>query len=402
MTNSSADDAQIREPIDSHRERCYGCFRPVSQCFCAFIPAIQNATEILILQHARERFHAFNTARLVHRALAKSAVHVGYTPDFANTPLKLSPRAGLLYPESTARLLDDLPPDERPDQIVVLDGTWHHAHTMIRDIPWLAELPRFRICPDSPSRYRIRREPNLAALSTVEATVDVLRALEPELSGLDELLRAFNVMIDRHIAVEAAGSPRVRKRKTRPPRIAKNIPRCLSDAAAPLIVAYGESAPADRNKPSEKRPVYWVAERLETGERFCELICPPTELPTAVLDHMQLTNEQFARDGISLTDFRSRWRNFVRAGDVVAVYNKGTRALLDQSEAAFCPCILLKSINFVHPAQQGTLDQVLASLGLQPDFPTTADRAHQRLENALTLVRYIRQKSAEAAQTALD
>src|SRR5262249_38636030 len=43
------------------KSRCYGCFRPQNDCFCAEIPTIDNKTHVLILQHMRERFHPFNT-----------------------------------------------------------------------------------------------------------------------------------------------------------------------------------------------------------------------------------------------------------------------------------------------------------------------------------------------------
>ena len=53
------------------RERCYQCFRPMSLCFCEAIPQIDNRTDVLILQHVGERFHPFNTARIVQKALRR-------------------------------------------------------------------------------------------------------------------------------------------------------------------------------------------------------------------------------------------------------------------------------------------------------------------------------------------
>src|SRR5436190_14664225 len=91
--------------------RCYGCFRPKSDCFCAAIPTIANRTEVLILQHVRERFHPFNTARMVQRALRNSSLLVDHTPDLV-ARLRLKPRAGLLYPGPEAMLISDLPLDQ--------------------------------------------------------------------------------------------------------------------------------------------------------------------------------------------------------------------------------------------------------------------------------------------------
>ena len=141
-----------------HKGRCYDCFRPKEACFCASIPRIDNQTEVLILQHRRERFHPFNTARIVQKALRNSQLLADHTSNLAMR-LRLKPRAGLLYPGPTALLISDLASEQRPEQLVVLDGTWHHAKTLVREIPALQSLPRYRLAPTAPSRYRIRREP---------------------------------------------------------------------------------------------------------------------------------------------------------------------------------------------------------------------------------------------------
>ena len=71
------------------RDRCYGCFRPKSACFCAAIPRIGNQTDVLILQHVRERFHPFNTARMVQRALRHSSPVTSEKHYIANDALLL-------------------------------------------------------------------------------------------------------------------------------------------------------------------------------------------------------------------------------------------------------------------------------------------------------------------------
>lgn len=183
----------------SHLGRCYACFRPKDLCFCSSIPRIDNRTEVLILQHWRERFHPFNTARIVQRALLKSQLLADHTPNLEKQ-LHLQPRAGLLYPGPSAWLVSDLAPEQHPAQLVILDGTWNQAKTLLRDLPALQALPRYRLAPTAPSRYRIRREPNISSLSTIEAAVAALRILEPETVGFDQLLRAFDTMIEVQLA----------------------------------------------------------------------------------------------------------------------------------------------------------------------------------------------------------
>ena len=186
-------------PIEHVRQRCYGCYRPKYACFCNAIPKINNQTNLLILQHRIERTHPFNSARIVAQALQNSKLIVGRNLELAGQELGISKNAGLLYPRKNAKSLADLPASELPDQFVFLDGTWNHARTMYRDIPILKTLPHYRLNPESPSRYLIRKEPTRDSLSTLEAVVAVLQRVEPELTGLDRLVAAFDLMNQQQV-----------------------------------------------------------------------------------------------------------------------------------------------------------------------------------------------------------
>ena len=369
------------------RDRCYGCFRPKSACFCADIPCIDNQTEVLILQHVRERFHPFNTARMVQQALKKSTLLVDQTRELAAATLPLKPRAGLLYPGPGARLLSDLPPGERPEQLVIVDGTWHHAKTLVRDIPALHNLSRYGLAPSSPGRYRIRREPTATSLSTVEATVAALQALEPNTAGLDQLLQAFDTMIDRQLAhprSEAAS-----RRKLRANQTANNVPRILTHDLKNVVVAYGESAcgvPGTKRTP--RSPIYWVAQRLGTGESFVRAIQPNSPLTDAFLGHLELSRDDFA-GAVSHDEFRTSWADFVRPTDTLAVYCQSTARLLKHIDADFTKCLVLKSIPFDPQRPSGILTEVLAAQNVVSLPPRHAGRAGKRLANAVALTRHI-------------
>ena len=374
------------EPV--YRERCYGCYRPVAQCFCDLIPTIDNRTDVLILQHSRERFHAFNTARIVHKSLKRSTIEVGFTQELETRSSALAADAGLLFPGEDARLIDEVPPADCPSQIVVLDGTWHHAKTMIRDIPWLRELPRFRIAPASPSQYRIRREPTVESLSTVEATVDILRAIEPDTAGFDELLAAFNTMIDRHIDVIGTAQPRHKSGPRNESRVATNISRSLLGDANKIVVAYGESVPRKAGQRTSNVPVVWAARRTGTGDEFYRCIQPPCPLEPTILRHMELDDSAF-QQALPLSDFRAAWSAFVEPDDVVFVYSKGTRQLL-RAVGIDCQCELLRSIDFPGSFRLGTLSELLTSLDVHPQPATMPGRAGRRLANAVALVDFVR------------
>ena len=127
------------------RRRCYECFRPVSLCFCEAIPRIDNRTDVLILQHVGERFHPFNTARIVQKALRRCRLIADHNRRFAAHHLPIQATAGLLYPRANAPSLTELPAAERPGQLVIIDGTWHQAKTIVRDVPQLQDLPCYRL-----------------------------------------------------------------------------------------------------------------------------------------------------------------------------------------------------------------------------------------------------------------
>ena len=201
-------------PIEHVRKRCYGCFRPESSCFGDAIPTVFTQTNLLILQHRDERTHPFNSARIVHQALENCELIVGRNSELANMDLGFSENAGLLYPHWQSKPLTDLPPSEMPKQLVFLDGTWNHARTMYRDIDALKTLPCYRLTPETPSRYRIRKEPTRDSLSTLEAIVLVLKQVEPELEGLDLLIAAFDLMNQQQVDELKRRNVQLRGRQT--------------------------------------------------------------------------------------------------------------------------------------------------------------------------------------------
>lgn len=358
--------------------RCYECYRPVATCFCEAIPRIDNRTDVLIVQHRRERFHPFNTARIVHKALQKSELLADNTPNL-RARLRLKPGAGLLYPGPNACLLSDLAPAERPQQLVLLDGTWHHAKTLLREIPALQTLPRYQLAPVEPSRYRIRREPTLTALSTLEATVAALRMLEPETTGCDLLLRAFDLMVERQLA--HPGDPNGRRLRTRggTPTF-KNVPVALSGNLDDIVVAYGESPAGQRGK---KRlpapPISWVAQRMGTGESFSCKLQPPLPLKDTLLRHLALTQADFA-NAMSLEAAREAWSHFQRPTDIVAVMHPGTARLFSFLASDEKPCLILKSANIDIAATHESWDDPLA-------IPPNTCRAAHRLSLAIAFVK---------------
>ncbi len=365
-------------------KRCYGCFRPLNVCFCDRIPSIQNQIPVLIVQHTRERRHAFNSSRIVERALSNSRVIVGYPREIADSQLPLRPNAGLLYPGKESQLLDELPANDLPSQIVLIDGTWHHAKTFVRDVPALRTLPRYRLAPKQPGQFRIRREPNTTALSTLEAVVAALQVLEPTTERISELMDAFAAMVDRQLA-----NPHMRRhwRVNKKRRAGTgNIPRRVVNDLRHLIVAYGESVP--HGHAEHRVPVYWVAERIFQGERFARLIGEPLE--PGLLEHFQLKKEDFS-NACSTTEFCQAWDQFVHPEDTIVVFRQSSIDLLRNVGARCDPHLILKSIRLDDavglPTRQ--LDSWLRTRGISAAPSKHRGRAGERLANAVAMVRFL-------------
>jgi DTW domain-containing protein YfiP len=188
------------ETIREARAFCYRCHKAAVVCVCDRIRRVSNRTDILIFQHPRERFHPLGTARIAALSLEQCQIvqargDAGGLSCHRDTP----PRTGVLYPGAGAAPLDAMVGDERPEQLIVLDGTWSHAHALYRENAWLRALPHYELRPAEPSRYRIRKEPKAQCISTIESIVCALEILEPETEGLAHILRVFDSMIDDQI-----------------------------------------------------------------------------------------------------------------------------------------------------------------------------------------------------------
>ena len=179
-------------------------------------------TRFVFLMHPKEFKHEkAATGRLTHLCLSKSRIisGVGFDEneevrelieDPANFPVLLYPgrEAVNLSPPGgpppggvespLARFRTDL--GGRTLTVFLLDATWALGRKMLRLSPRLQALPRIMFTPSAPSRYIIKQQPHPSCLSTLEATHELLLALQQ--AGLDEyplpdqLLSLFQRMQD--------------------------------------------------------------------------------------------------------------------------------------------------------------------------------------------------------------
>jgi DTW domain-containing protein len=394
------------------RSVCYRCFKPTATCVCGDIRQLANRTGITILQHPRERNHPIGTARFLQLGL--SDVRLFEDTDSrlrtAESPVSLPPGAGVLYPSENARDLGSLPESERPKHLVVIDGTWHQAKTLYRDIPWLHDMPHYKFTPNAPSRYRIRREPREDYVSTLEATLEALALIEPDLGPVDDLLRAFDAMIDRQIEhAKHKTEQRVRTRRRVPAY--RGLPRGIIEDYSRLVLIYAEgcsrsflnSAPETLTGGSarfglhdarreESELLYFGAYRIATGEHFEVLLAPSSGVwNERHLAHLGLTKKE--RERLSpepdFAGFIERWRQFTRPEDVFAAWNQSALRWLDPPTEKR-QHVLLKAAYGRLERCGGALEDIAAAEGFEALPLDFAGRARQRLGNALGLLHFLR------------
>ena len=294
------------------REMCRRCRRPASVCYCAALACIDTRTRVVILQHPRERDMPIGTARMASLCLPNAALHVGVR---WSDPAILGDNPILLYPGKGARDILREPP-AGPVTLVVIDGTWSQAKTVVRDNPMLHALPRYAFSAPEPSRYRIRREPSAEYCSTIEALMHVLGVLEGDPAKFRALLAPLRLMVDNQLACQAR-SPCARVRKPRAPRPPRRLVPAERVADVVCVVAEANAWPCRSPDRQPDELVHLVAERVATGEIFDQIAAPERPLSPSTPFHTELAEARL-RGGVARGDALAAFARFVRPTDIAA------------------------------------------------------------------------------------
>ena len=162
------------------RVTCERCSRPQTVCYCHLIRPVANRWPVQILQHHKEAGHPLNTARIAALSLAHCAVlpcsDTSNDADLQHGVLAQGCQPILIYPSAASVPIDSL--DLQPSNaLLFIDASWRKSRRLYLQSPWLQGLPACHVRPASPSRYRLRKEPQPHCLSTLEAIVSVLEAV---------------------------------------------------------------------------------------------------------------------------------------------------------------------------------------------------------------------------------
>ena len=373
---------------------CYRCHKPQLTCICAHVRRVANRTRVWVAQHPRERFHPIGTARIARLGLDN--VHIELVRSCTQTlPPSLPERAALLYPGPRAVELAALQPKERPEALVVLDGTWAQAHTLYRDNLWLQGLPHVRLTPQSESRYRLRKEPAATCVSTIEAIVEALRILEPDTPGLDGLLASFDAMIDQQIAL--INQHRAGQRQPKGPPSLRGAPRCSLEEPERLVVVGFEAARRSSGEHDALVIVQCVAIRVATGEVFQQFVRPPeARFPTPFhLQHMGL-DPQLLEAGSTPHALREAWHRFIAPDDIVVAWNNSVLEALDTVVGLPRRWVHLKSAYRSHAKRvRGPLSVLIDQLQLERSTPPQLlGRAGKHVADIVALLAYLQSRAS--------
>jgi DTW domain-containing protein YfiP len=388
-------------PLDFEpRAVCPDCRRPVSVCYCRHVTKVPTKTRVVVLQHPRERDMPIGTARMATLCLPNAELHEGVRWDDAALARVLADEARpaiLLYPGAGARdVLKD--PPRGPVTLVAIDGTWAQAKKLVRENPRLQALPRYAFAPPAPSEYRIRREPKDTYVSTIEALVHVLGALEGDPAPFQALLQPFRAMIDAQIACERAlrGAGARHAKKSSWVRKPKVHP-LLADPGVDVVCVSGEANawPYRQREPGvdyRDELVHWAAQRLSTGETLSRVLAPVGPVAPRTPSYIGLA-EAAVRGGGTPVELADAWRGFVKETDLVCFWGHYATSLFVRSIGGAWPALRLDlrtvSRDFAK-AKVGSLEDHVERLGLAIDAPRIEGRAGRRVAEVVALVEHFR------------
>jgi hypothetical protein len=304
--------------------------------------------------------------------------------------------AALLYPGAGAIDIMAHPPST-PLTLVVIDGTWSQTRKVVRENPDLGRLPRYAFTPPSPSEYRIRREPDVQYVSTIEALLHVLTAIEEDGERFQALLAPFRAMVDMQIDHRErlhGGRTRHARKKERRTTRQPTIPTCLRDRREDLVCVVAEANAWPYRSRGQKATypdelVHWVAHRLATGETFDFVLAPRNPLSPKTPFNIGLSVDVLS-SGRTPTDLMDAWRAFVRDTDIICSWGHyGTTLFVGCGGFLPATRLDLRQIGRAHTKRSvGTAEDFVASIGGEPVSPLASGRAGLRLARAATITRY--------------
>ena len=164
--------------------------------------------------HPKEARKGINTGRMAHLSMKQSYLVTGidFSEDEGVQKL-LEKHLGstyLVFPGdgslSTAECQKCYEGKHEDPLFIIIDGTWPQAKKMLNSNPWLQRLPKVCFHPQTPSEYKIRKQPNSQCYSTIECLQYLVSNLSSRHDSTD-ILAAFNHMVKQQVDYEHRNVP---------------------------------------------------------------------------------------------------------------------------------------------------------------------------------------------------
>ena len=160
---------------------CSRCGFKMGLCFCRELLSVTIPLQVVFVCHRNEQGRQSNSARVFAGCVPGAEIHWWGRQE---RPLPQDwlgelqdRRLGVLFPDEHAMPIHQLSRLERPETLVVLDGSWRQCKSMVRRIPGIDGLPKLRLSRDYLTSESLRRSPGRGLLSTFEATCYALEEL---------------------------------------------------------------------------------------------------------------------------------------------------------------------------------------------------------------------------------
>ncbi|WP_321470838.1 tRNA-uridine aminocarboxypropyltransferase [Halarcobacter sp.] len=191
------------------RDVCFKCYRPKTSCMCKHINIIDTNTRFIILMHPKEYRKTKNgTGHFTNLSLKNSNIYIGI--DFSNhekiNEIIDNPNINsyVLYPGENSIELNsqELSKDSKENVIFIIDSTWPCSKKIIRLSKNIASLPKLSFKYTQESNFKIKTQPNLYCLSTIESVFCVLKLLNKQglesinKSEFENFLEPFDKMVE--------------------------------------------------------------------------------------------------------------------------------------------------------------------------------------------------------------
>ncbi|XP_046402615.1 tRNA-uridine aminocarboxypropyltransferase 2 isoform X3 [Ischnura elegans] len=183
--------------------------RPSAVCWCPFLPAtrLKIHCRLVVLQHPAEERRCLRTVPMLMQSLEAGSCVIFKGKKFPSNSQELH-RSGslyeilssqdsvLLYPSRDAKDITEVVGEgrQRPQHLIVIDGTWDQARSIYHNSPMLKSLKQVKLSLGSASEYVIRTQPSEGCLSTLEAAAQALSILEDQPSMRQELLAPLHAL----------------------------------------------------------------------------------------------------------------------------------------------------------------------------------------------------------------